>query len=322
MSNAPLVSILCLCYNHQKFLEEALLSVIQQDYPNKEIIVIDDFSTDESVVEIEKLLKKYPELVFIRNSSNMGNCASFNQGFALSKGSYIIDFATDDVMLAGKITKQVEKFLLLPENYGVVYSDAEVISEDGTFLSYHHKGTSKEFYHPEGDVFKFVLGKYFICPPSIMMRRSVLEFTGGYDATLAYEDFNFWVVSSRDFFYAYIPEPLVKRRVVKKSFSQAFYTRNNTHLFGTTLHVLGKAYRLCRDLEERKILSGRVKFEMRHAMLMEEFSLAPGYKELLGKLNSFKGLEIHLLYFIAKYKIRLFWIYKILLSIKGVYSIR
>ncbi|HVD99424.1 MAG TPA: glycosyltransferase [Cytophagaceae bacterium] len=317
----PLVSIICLCYNHEKFLEEALLSLLAQDYPNKEIIIVDDRSTDGSVVVIEKLIRQYPEIVFIRHEVNLGNCTSFNQAFERSKGSFIIDFATDDVMLPEMISKQVNLFLSLPQNYGVVYSDAEIISEEGKLLGYHHRGTSKASLHPEGDVFKEVLKQYFICPPTMMMRRAVLERTHGYDATLAYEDFNFWIVSARDFFYAFIPEALVKRRVVKKSFSLAFYTRYNTRLFETTLLVLNKAFALCRTQEEKNILTGRVLFEMRHAMLMEEFSLAEGYKKLLRSLGAYTGIA-PVLYFIGKYKIKLFWLYRVLLRLKGVYKLR
>ncbi len=321
MNELPLVSVVCLCYNHEKFLEEAILSVVNQEYPNKEIIVIDDFSTDRSVMVIEKLLLQYPEIIFIRNHSNLGNCTAFNSGFERSTGAFIIDFATDDVMMPGKLTRQVEKFLSLPEQYGVVYSEAEVISEDGHFLGYHHKGTSRQDFHPEGDIFRFVVQKYFICPPSMMFRRKVLEASGGYDSSLAYEDFNFWIVSARDFYYAFIEEPLVKRRVVKKSFSLAFYTRNNTRLFNTTLVVLYKAYALCRTPDEFSMLILRTRFEMRHAVLMEEFSLAEGYRNLLVKLNAYDGMS-RLFYFLARKKIRLFWMYEVLLKYKGVYEVR
>jgi glycosyltransferase involved in cell wall biosynthesis len=321
MTELPLVSILCLCYNHEKFLEEALRSVIHQDYPNKEIIIIDDFSTDRSVQKITQIIASYPEINFIRNATNQGNCTSFNEAFKIATGDFIIDFATDDVLLPGAISRQVEKFLSLSEIYGVVYSDAEVISEEGTFLGYHHKGTSRERFHPEGDVFKYVLQRYFICPPTMMIRRSVLEQTGGYDSTLAYEDFNFWVESSRAFYYGFISDALVKRRVVRKSFSLAFYTRHNTRLFQTTLHVLNKAYSLCRTAEEFSVLANRVKFEMRHATFMEEFSLANEYRKLLDKLYAYRGI-VKIFYFISKNKIRLFWLYKILLHWKGVYHLR
>lgn len=321
MTPKPLVSILCLCYNHEEFLEEALLSVISQDYPNKEIIVVDDFSTDHSVARIEKIIAAHPEICFIRNSLNKGNCISFNEAFKLSKGEFIIDFATDDVLLPGAISHQVEKFLSLPPNYGVVYSDAEVISEKGLFLGYHHKGTHRENFHPEGNIFKEILQRYFICPPTMMIRRAVLQKTGGYDSTLAYEDFNFWVESSREYFYAFIPEVLVKRRVVGNSLSLSFYSRKNPAVFKTTLDVLQKGFRLCNTSEEKQNCVNRIRFELRHAVMMEISEVPNEYKELLIKAGKYDWMS-RIYLFISKYRIPVFWLYKILLNYKGVFDKR
>ena len=321
MNNYPLVSIICLCYNHEKFLEEALLSVIHQDYPNKEIIVVDDCSSDASVEKIKELIHQYPEIIFIPNPSNIGNCRSFNHAFEKSKGTYIVDFSTDDVMLPGKIKKQVEKFLTLSDKYGVVYSDAENITETGMHLSYHHQGTRRERLHPEGDVFKDIVRKYFICPPTMMIKRTVLEKSGGYNVELAYEDFYFWVTSARDFYYAFIPEVLVKRRVVVTSLSMSFFTKNNNKVFQSTLMVLNTTYDLCRNEEELHSLSQRTKFEMKHAFFMEVFSVMEGYKKLLIKINSYDKIS-QLLYFLSVKKIRLFWLYKFVIKYKGFYSIR
>jgi glycosyltransferase involved in cell wall biosynthesis len=321
MNGLPLVSIICLCYNHEKFLEEALLSVLHQDYSNKEIIVVDDFSSDTSVEKIKKLIREYPEVIFISNQDNIGNCRSFNQAFNRSKGAYIIDFATDDVMLPGKIKKQVEKFLTLSEKYGVVYSDAENITETGTHLGYHHKGTKREELHPEGDLFKDLLRKYFICPPTMMIKRTVLEKSGGYNVELAYEDFYFWVTSSRDFYYAFMPEVLMKRRVVTNSLSMSFFTKKNNKLFQSTLAVLNTAYDLCKSEEEVLALAQRIRFEMKHAFFMEVFSVMEGYKEILIKVNAYDKIS-RFIYFLSEKNIRLFWLYKFVIKYKGFYSIR
>ncbi len=321
MNGLPLVSIICLCYNHEKFLEEALLSVLQQDYPNKEIIVVDDFSSDGSVEKIKKMVQQYPEIIFIPNPNNLGNCSSFNQAFEKSKGTYIIDFATDDVMLKGKIKKQVEKFLSLSEKYGVVYSDAENITETGMHLSYHHKGTKRAQFHPEGDVFKDLLRKYFICPPTMMIKRTVLEKSGGYNIALAYEDFYFWVTSARDFYYAFMPDVLMKRRVVENSLSMSFFTKSNNKVFQSTLAVLTTAYNLCKSEEELQALSQRLRFEMKHAFFMEVFSVMEGYKELLIKVNAYDKIS-RFIYFLSGKNIRLFWLYKFVIKYKGFYSIR
>ena len=73
MNYNPLVSIICLCYNHEKFVPLALQSVIDQTYPNIELIIVDDCSNDGSSTAIKEWLRQHPEIVFIENTSNKGN---------------------------------------------------------------------------------------------------------------------------------------------------------------------------------------------------------------------------------------------------------
>ncbi|MBV6645362.1 MAG: glycosyltransferase family 2 protein, partial [Cyclobacteriaceae bacterium] len=95
MSNQPLVSIICLCYNHEKYVRQAVESALNQTYPLIEVIIIDDHSTDNSLQMIEKLQQSYPQLRVLSNEENMGNCKSFNKALKLAKGEFIIDLAAD-----------------------------------------------------------------------------------------------------------------------------------------------------------------------------------------------------------------------------------
>jgi glycosyltransferase involved in cell wall biosynthesis len=172
----PLVSVICLCYNHERFIAEALDSVLAQTYPNLEIIVVDDCSTDYSVEVIEEYLRKYPQLTFISTGSNQGNTRAFNMGWRASKGALIIDFATDDVLLPDRVEKQVQAFLELDESYGVVYSDAEYIDDNTNHIGFHcarNKQGEVISFAPSGDIFQHLLGCYFVCPPTMMMKLAV-----------------------------------------------------------------------------------------------------------------------------------------------------
>ena len=73
MQEKPLVTIICLSYNHEKFVVESLNSVMNQNYSSIELIIIDDCSTDNSKSVIEKWLIDHPTIHFIVNSSNLGN---------------------------------------------------------------------------------------------------------------------------------------------------------------------------------------------------------------------------------------------------------
>ena len=138
MQDKPLVSIICLCYNHEKYVVETLQSVINQSYSNIELIIVDDYSSDNSKDVIVNWLKDYPEIQFIANNVNLGNTKSFNKAFQLSKGEYIIDLAADDVLLTNCVAKQLNGFKNSKfENIGLIYGNAELISENGTFISYY-----------------------------------------------------------------------------------------------------------------------------------------------------------------------------------------
>ena len=123
----PLVSIVCLCYNHAAYVEEALKSVFGQTYPNLQVIIVDDASTDNSIEVIRRTLTQHPHIQLLALPQNMGNCKAFNQGLRLATGEYIVDFATDDVMLPERIEKQLQLFSQLDSSYGVVFTDANYI---------------------------------------------------------------------------------------------------------------------------------------------------------------------------------------------------
>ncbi|MBF9252336.1 glycosyltransferase [Pontibacter sp. 172403-2] len=301
MSSLPLVSVICLCYNHERFLAEALDSVLAQTYPNLEIVVVDDCSTDGSMDIIKHYLQKYPQLKFISTGQNRGNCTAFNRGWRASQGDLLVDFATDDVLLPDRVARQVDAFQRLDSSFGVIYSDAEYISDSGGHLYLH---SSKYKAAPDGDVFAEVLRRYFICPPTMMMRRTVLEQLNGYDETLAYEDFDFWVRSARQYNYFYLPEPTTKRRLHAASLSRGWYAPGN-HLLDATIKVCEKAARLVQTPAEEEALLIRVKYEVRHAYFSGNFTQASVLFNLLYQAAPSLPLAYTCIRLLNKYKINL-----------------
>src|SRR5436190_21412360 len=92
----PLVSIICLCYNHEAFVDEALASVEQLTYPKLEILIANDFSSDRSLELLKKWQLKKPHWQFYFNEKNLGNCRTFNQLLKKSTGEFVLDLVTDD----------------------------------------------------------------------------------------------------------------------------------------------------------------------------------------------------------------------------------
>lgn len=259
--SSPLVSVICLCYNQARFVQEAIDSVLAQTYSAVELIVVDDASSDASVGVIREIVKQHPSIQFLALTKNVGNCTAFNKGLALAKGEYLIDLAADDVLLPNRIEAGVHELQRAGNDFGVHFTDAEWIDENGKHLHVH----SEKFPHnsiPQGDIYSELISRYFICPPTVMFTRSVADQLGGYDETLTYEDFDFWIRSSRKFKFIYAPTVLMKKRVTVNAMANNQFRVFNIHS-RTTYKVCKKILQLNRTQAEQQALSQRIWYEMK-----------------------------------------------------------
>ncbi len=318
MKQPPLVSVICLCYQHADFVTDTLKSVWQQDYPNIEVIIVDDASSDDSVSVIQNYLIDHPcpfplKTLFLQQ--NLGNCAAFNRAWQMAKGEYIIDLATDDIMLPQRVSSQIAYFQQLPNDYGVVFSEAQYIDHAGKPLAYHF---AEKYPHirpvPTGNVYSEVLSRYFIPSPTMMYKNEVLQHLGGYDEQLAYEDFDFWVQSARFFKYAYLDKCTTLVRKSPASMSRGWYQKGDAQLYSTFLVCL-KARALNRTLEEQKALIKRVKFEIRQAVFSDNRKEARLFFKLLEEIHQVSGFY-RFLYVLSRMKIKLSWLRNLYLRLR------
>ncbi|OEK00240.1 hypothetical protein BFP97_01360 [Roseivirga sp. 4D4] len=283
----PLVSIICISYNHGPYIKEALESVWSQNYENIEVIILDDGSTDNSQDVIKEAIGDR-EVLFIDHKVNAGYTKTFNEGLALAKGEYIIDFALDDIMLPNFVKSGVDRLSQESSKTGVIYSNADYIDESSKVIGNHKetllaKGMVKEFV--EGDVFEMILRRYFICTPTMIIRRKVFDRLGGYDESLAYEDFDFWVRSSRYWDYAYLDEVHMQKRKLATSMSANRYRHQQNEMLASVLDVCKKAFHLCKTKSELKALKERLNYEYRQCLRNEAEELAHAYQALLGQMG-------------------------------------
>lgn len=118
ISASPKVSVVIAFLNEEKFIGEAIESVLSQDYPNWELILVDDGSIDGSVAFTKKYAGKHPEKIFYYEHdghANKGLSASRNAGIKIAKGKLIAFLDADDVWLKGKLSEQVYYFQKFPE---------------------------------------------------------------------------------------------------------------------------------------------------------------------------------------------------------------
>jgi glycosyltransferase involved in cell wall biosynthesis len=277
--NSPVVTIICICYNQSKFVEEALDSVVNQTYSPIELIVIDDGSTDGSVKVIKNWISKHTETTLLINATNLGYCKTFNKAFGISTGSFCIDLAADDFLLPNRVKEGLKSLNEAGKDYGVTFSDAEHVDEQGNFLRLH----SKKYPHktiPSGDIYCSVIDRYFICSPTMMFRREVVEYLNGYDESLAFEDFDVWVRASRKFKFIYSPTVLLKKRSVINSMSKNQFKRSGAQRW-STYKVCEKIKQLNRTPEEGAALKRRLIYELKLSLRMVDLKLASAYFKLL-----------------------------------------
>lgn len=309
------VTVICLCFNHEKYVIAALNSVLGQTYSNIELIVIDDASPDGSAKIITDFMKEYEGEIpvsFFPFQTNRGNCKAFNFGLQKAKGEYIIDLAADDMLLPNSVEKQIAAFGKLDDSYAVVFSDVYYINENSEILKTHFQrdknGKLAQFV-PQGDIYKPILAKSFLSATSMMMRKKVLDEIGGYDETLSYEDYDFWIKSARKYQYHFIDDILVKKRILKNSHGRSFYLKNNKHLL-STLKVHEKAYAQNRSKEENLALAVSVRYHLRLSFYTEHFELVTKYANLLKKLDTLDWKD-QIIVVLTKMKMRVFRLYQI-----------
>jgi len=220
----PLVSVLVASFNHERFIEQALDSVVDQSYRNFELIIVDDCSTDGSVARIRHWIERTGQpAVFIINEENKGICAVLNQLFAQSSGQFCIYLDSDDWMEPNRIRHHVNHFESLDPDVVLVFGDASVRHEDGrprgeTFLRLM---LGDEAIPGDDAVFDRLLVGNFIPTATVMVRRSAVINVGGYDESLSFDDYDMWLRLSHRFRFSYCDGVVANYRITPSSMTRS-----------------------------------------------------------------------------------------------------
>lgn len=181
MENLPLVSIVTPAYNQAEYLAETIESVLAQDYPNIEYIVLDDGSTDST----PEVLSRYGGRFRWERHDNMGQARTLNKGWAMSRGELIGYLSSDDLLMPDAISRLVETLVTAPDAV-VAYGDFDLIDAHS-----HHLRTIQA---EDFDLRRLTVD--LVCQPGAgaLFRRTVFEQTGGWQPHLHHvPDFDFWL---------------------------------------------------------------------------------------------------------------------------------
>lgn len=204
----PSISVVISSYNYAHFLGETIRSVLAQTYPAREVIVIDDGSSDDSVA----VARSFGERVRVVEQENGGVCVARNHGGRLAAGDVVAFLDSDDLWLPHKLERQAEAFRADPE-VGLVSCGIRFFNPRGETIVEYNEGKSGWC---AKDILLYKEPVLNTTASAVAVRRDVFEAAGGFDPRrelFAAEDREFAYRAARLAKIAFIPEILVDYRI-------------------------------------------------------------------------------------------------------------
>ena len=224
----PLVSVIIPAYNHEKYISLTMQSIREQNYPNIELIVINDGSSDRTpVIAHEFCMKKtgnFKRLLFI-DKPNEGVTKTLNLGVTTADGDYVFLIASDDYLVDPNAIKILVEKMLQDTSTGMACGDARFIDQNGnlpndsllkpiadTFLTrYFPAFLGLNITNDFGSYKSLLLGNYI--PGGVLVRKSVYEDIGMYDPDKILEDYGFWLRLAKTYRFDYSSRVLMHYRI-------------------------------------------------------------------------------------------------------------
>ncbi|MBI2786922.1 MAG: glycosyltransferase [Legionella longbeachae] len=291
VKSQPLVSIVIPAYNAIPYLQEAIESILAQDYPNIELIVLNDGSTDNTA----EFLKKYEGTFYFDSHPNMGQAATLNRGWQLSRGEIIGYLSADDCLTKDAVSTTVNTFL---ENPGIVltYPDNLVMNSQSKIL--------RQYKAPEYDYYDLIAhAKCRIGVGSFFLKTAFNQLGGWDSAYLLMPDYAYQLRLAKLGNFKYIPKVLGYSRVHPEALSanktapetadefitvmkNELATTKDKKLIGLKDKILSRAYLLS---ARTHLESGRYKTALRYLAITIQLNPTQLFKQDLYRitLNAF-----------------------------------
>jgi glycosyltransferase involved in cell wall biosynthesis len=194
----PLVSILIPAYNHEHFVEQCLNSALEDPYPNKELVIIDDGSTDRTGEKIAAWAARNGAATKIDyvSRANRGVAATLNELATRANGEFLRLGASDDYFLAGGLSAQVEYLRSHPRKLAVI-GDTVVVDENGDTLYASgmtdlHR-VNKADYYSDNSIRREIISRWAVGGPVPMIAKRAFESIGGWSEDLRIDDWSFFL---------------------------------------------------------------------------------------------------------------------------------
>jgi glycosyltransferase involved in cell wall biosynthesis len=197
-----LVSVVIPTYNRAELVERAVNSVLSQTYPDLEVIIVDDASTDDTRDRIKIIQQFDRRIQYFRHDNNRGAQAARNTGIQAAKGGYMAFLDSDNEWLPRKLERQMALFYRKADLLGVVYCSYWKVSADGEMLNE---------YVPRyrGSVYKQTLSEWLTDTSTIVVRKDILEKIHGFDENIhAFQEWDLCIRLARECEFDFVPECL------------------------------------------------------------------------------------------------------------------
>jgi glycosyltransferase involved in cell wall biosynthesis len=226
------ISVILPLYNGAKFIEEALHSVLAQTVTPKEIIVVDDGSTDHGPDLVRAMAAQYP--ITLLSKENGGQSSARNLGVARSTGDLLAFLDQDDIWYPTHLQELRKPFSepRIGSELGWVYSDLDEIDTDGLMVTHSFLSTLPTE-HPKRNLFACLREDMFVLPSASLISRSAFEAIGGFDERLSgYEDDDLFLRLFRaGYANIFLQTPLSKWRIFPESYSYSYRMRRSRAIF-------------------------------------------------------------------------------------------
>lgn len=246
----PLVSVLVTTYNHEAYVEQALDSVRAQDFEDYELLIADDASTDGTVEVVRAWLERTGAPAYLdAHPTNIGLCASRNRALRRARAPLVCSLSGDDWYAPDRLSRQAPFLLAQPATVAAVYSDVRTVAPDGTVIEPSYLSPGHPEPPPSGAIFDQVHAHCFLPALGVMVRRSAIDAVGGYDESLAFEDWDMWLRLADRFDFAYLDAVVGSWRVLPTSLSHAGFATPRLQASMAAVH----AKWLDRDAQSRRV---------------------------------------------------------------------
>lgn len=316
-STPGLVSVIVPVYNRENLVGRTIDSILDQTYPDIEVIAINDGSTDGSLDILKDYADRHPGKIVVVDQQNTGQVRSRNIGIQHARGEYVAFLDSDDTWEPHKLAKQLPLF---KGDIGLVYCGIHEVGPDGRILQAVPCEQGMR-----GDIYKQLLIKNRMTGGTVVVSRNALDTVGCFDETFqAAENWDLWIRIARKFAVEYIDEPMMNylkhpdnMSCNSQKMSRASWGILQKHLppsarNGELKRVYDQAY--ANYYYNQAVMDfGNGNYPQARAAFLQCWRYSPLYRDSLVRMvRSLLGKQVNLMFSICKQKVNL-----LIMFIKG-----